>query len=268
MIITRKLVLLALVAVVATVEARRELGEYYNKPPMRKAPYAHKPPAGGKPKPPVFRLLSITKWNATANISKLHDTEVRLSLECKEYLLSGLVGYGPTPTWLADGEVDILWGSHVKIYDYASPQQYSNFSACINKLPDRLVTRSYEVWKDRAIYPTSDPIPTATIGAWWTANLINATNPPLVLAGLAQFGAEVAGLTSFYQDAATMEGVVQAQMDIANLLAYKKPQGLVAVSAYGNGIDGSPIGPLDVFMKIASAFTNLRRIAFRAAKIL
>ncbi|PNW79593.1 hypothetical protein CHLRE_08g359250v5 [Chlamydomonas reinhardtii] len=262
--------LLALVAAIAAVEGARELGEYYAKPPMRKAPMMHKPPGKMEPKPePVFRLLSITKWNATANITALHETEVRLTLQCKHFLLAGLVGVTPvTPTWLADGEVDILWGNHVKVYDYVSPAQYTNFSACINQLPERLVTRSYETWKNRALYPTPEPIPMASVGAWWTANLINVTDRASVLMGLDQFGMEVAGFTSLYQAAATVDGVVAAQMDIANLLAYKKPQGLVAVSAYGNGVDGSPIGPLDIFMKIGGSFTNLRRIAFQTVKIL
>eukprot|EP00198_Chlamydomonas_reinhardtii_P012980 XP_001702317.1 predicted protein [Chlamydomonas reinhardtii] len=172
--------LLALVAAIAAVEGARELGEYYAKPPMRKAPMMHKPPG---------------KWFnhvvTTANITALHETEVRLTLQCKHFLLAGLVGVTPvTPTWLADGEVDILWGNHVKVYDYVSPAQYTNFSACINQLPERLVTRSYETWKNRALYPTPEPIPMASVGAWWTANLINVTDRASVLMGLDQFGME------------------------------------------------------------------------------
>ena len=47
---------------------------------------------------------------------------------------------------------------------YSSPAQYTNFSACINQLPERLVTRSYETWKNRALYPTPEPIPMASVG--------------------------------------------------------------------------------------------------------
>ncbi|KAG2426148.1 hypothetical protein HXX76_013129 [Chlamydomonas incerta] len=271
MAFSSNLVLLALVAAIAAVEAGRgrELGEY-GMPPLRKAPMMHKPPAKIMPKPPVFRLLSITKWNATANVTALHDTEVSLTLQCNDFVEAAFVGIAPmAPTWLADGEVDILWGNHVKVYDYASPAQYSNFSACINKLPGRLITRSYEIWKNRVIYPTTKPIPVPdAVGSWWTGNLINVTDKAGVLMGLEQFGMEVAGFTSLYEAAPTVEGVVAAQMDIANILVYKKPQGLVAVSAYGNGVDKSPIGPLDIFMKIGGSFTNLRRIAFQAIRIL
>lgn len=63
--------------------------------------------------------LGLLFLAATANITALHETEVRLTLQCKQFLLAGLVGVTPvTPTWLADGEVDILWGNHVKVYDY------------------------------------------------------------------------------------------------------------------------------------------------------
>ncbi|KAG2439724.1 hypothetical protein HYH02_010602 [Chlamydomonas schloesseri] len=221
-------------------------------------------PAG----PTAYRLISITKWNATANITDLQATEVSVSLACKEFFVAGITGSSE------DQRGSPLWGSHIKVYDFPSAVAYTNYSQCVAKQPGRAYSQPFEVWKNRAFFPYTESVADATKGALWLASILNVTDRAAALRILEQESSDVASLVYVAQAAATIDGVVAAQLDVSHVLSVKKPQGLLALQAYANEAGAGGLPPVDTVLELFRVLQTspqgvplARRIAFAPQRL-
>ncbi|KAG2437266.1 hypothetical protein HXX76_005925 [Chlamydomonas incerta] len=243
---TSSLAVLALAVAFATICA--SAGKY---PPPRRAPPPKKPVG-----PAAYRLISITKWNVTANITDLQAAEVSVSLACKAFFVAGITGSSE------DQRASPLWGSHIKVYDFPSAIAYTNYSQCVSKQPGRAYSQPFEVWKNRAFFPYTESIADATKGALWSASILNVTDRAAAVGIFKDFNSQVASLLDVAQAAETWPGVVAAQLDVTHLLSTKKPQGLLALGAYANEGAAAGLPPLDTLVKLAPIIKVVRRISF------
>ncbi|KAG2439725.1 hypothetical protein HYH02_010603 [Chlamydomonas schloesseri] len=225
-------------------------------PPHRKAPPPKKP-AG----PTAYRLISITKWNATANTTDLQAAEVSVSLACKEFFVAGITGCSE------DQRASPLWGSHIKIYDFPSAVAYTNYSQCVAKQPGRAYSQPFEVWKNRAFFPYTESVADATAGTLWSASIANVTDRAAAVGIFNDYSSQVASLLALSQAAETWNGVVAAQLDVSHVLSVKKPQGLLAIGAYSNEAGAGGLPPLDTLVQLAPIIKVLRRIAFTPTRL-
>eukprot|EP00198_Chlamydomonas_reinhardtii_P005691 XP_001695027.1 predicted protein [Chlamydomonas reinhardtii] len=228
------LVVLAMAVAFASIVSA---GKY--PPPHRKAPAPRKPAA-----PTAYRLISITKWNATANITDLQAAEVSVSLACKEFYVAGITGSSE------DQRNSPLWGSHIKVYDFPSVIAYTNYSQCVSRQPGRAYSQPFEVWKNRAFFPYTESIADATKGTLWLASILNVTDRAAAVRVLEEESSDVASLVYVAQAAETLNGVVAGQLDVSHVLSTKKPQGLLALQAYANEAGAGGLPPVDTVLQL------------------
>ncbi|KAG2439723.1 hypothetical protein HYH02_010601 [Chlamydomonas schloesseri] len=240
---------LALVLLSAGVSAAPKSPKPSNKP----SPSPKPSPAAG---PAAFRLISITKWNATANITDLQAAEVSVSLACKEFFVAGITGSSE------DQRASPLWGSHIKVYDFPSAVAYTNYSQCVAKQPGRAYSQPFEVWKNRAFFPYTESVADATRGTLWTVSIANVTDRAAAVGIFNDYSSQVASLLAVSQAAATTDGVVSGQLDVSHVLSTKKPQGLLALAGYSNEAGAGGLPPLDTLVQLGPLLKVVRRIAF------
>ncbi|KAG2488521.1 hypothetical protein HYH03_012841 [Edaphochlamys debaryana] len=238
-------VALAALVMLAQVDAQ-------SKPPSPRPP-APKPPAAP---PTAFRLVSTTKWNTTANITALQKAEETVARACKAFLLQGITGYS------LDKRTDILWGSHVKVFDFKTPAHYANYSVCVAAQPGRAISQPWETWKNRVLFPYFGSLAAAAGGVRWSATIANVTNIPFALGNFTDFNTQVASLLSVAQAGANVNGTVSAALDVAHVLSTRKPQGILGVNAYANEGSAGGLPPLDTITKITPLLKVARRIQF------
>ncbi|KAG2437264.1 hypothetical protein HXX76_005923 [Chlamydomonas incerta] len=229
------------------------------------APSKKKPAAKPTPSPaptPVYRLISITKWNVTANITDLQAAEVSVSLACKEFFKAGITGSSE------DQRDSPLWGSHIKVYDFPSAIAYTNYSQCVAKQPGRAYSQPFEVWKNRAFFPYTESIADATKGALWSASIGNVTDRAAAVGIFKDYNGQVASLLDVAQAAETINGVVSGQLDVSHVLSTKKPQGLLALAGYNNEAGAAGLPPLDTLVKLGPLLKVVRRISFAPNRLL
>lgn len=189
----------------------------------------------------AYRLVSITKWNASANIPYLQSAEVNVSKACAQWLVAGVTGHSTARV------SEPLYGSHVKIYDFKNLTAYTNYSTCVAAQPARSISQAWELWKNRVIFSYSGNITVANTGASFHAAIVNATaaNRNTLVSRFNTLAADVSSLTTIRQAGVNALATLSLPLDVAQVVGFRNEQGANAYLAYKNdpATEGFAVNP-------------------------